>query len=153
MKLNKCIRKRLYEASGKPVWIPWPSSAPDPKAGKTYRVAMKEQRSFTILVEKTMERGTRALAKIDNDRPEILHGLKGTWNEFGDYAPEPERVGGEYEARLVIEGRAKTVLQGSEQRLKVSVERKRARAQEKRTPRATRAIERHQRSIERRLAA
>jgi hypothetical protein len=152
MRLPKPTRTKLYKAKGKPIWISWPSSAPEPKAGKTYRVSLKQQ-SFAILVEQTKERGTKALVKIEDDPRRFLHGLNGIRNAAGDYESEPERVSHEYEALLAAEGHQKTVLQSAEQRMRSSQRRKELRAPEQRSLRATRTVERHQRAIERRLAA
>lgn len=116
MNLPKKTRKKLYEAKG-PIWIAWPEGT-DPHPGRRYPVHSEEDgsRLFSVRVEKTKDRGSKARVKIDNDPVRILPGLQGTHNEQGDYESEPERVSSEYEAKLCLEASAPTAMLGAAHR-------------------------------------
>jgi hypothetical protein len=153
MKLAKKTRRRIYEAQGKPVEITWPTSAPEAMKGHRYPVYTKEGRAFQIRVE-AIKRGatTKCVVKIDADPFRPMFGLAGQRNDAGDYESEPERVSAEYEARRALEGRTKTGILGLEHRITEAKDRKELRIGEQGNSRAARAVARHQRSIERRLA-
>lgn len=111
MNLPKPTRKKLYTAKG-PVWIEWPQGSPDPHPGRRYPVYSEEDGSklFSVRVESTKARGTKAKVKIDNDPVRVLPGLQGTHNEQGDYESEPERVSAEYEKQLALEANQRTAI-------------------------------------------
>lgn len=116
MKLPKTARRRLYEASGKPILVTWPVDAPPPRKGKRYPVHNEEgNKAFQIRVEG--RKGDKALVRIDADPFRPMFGLAGQRNDAGDYESEPERVSAEYEARRALEGRTKTGILGAEHRL------------------------------------
>jgi len=119
MKLDQETRKRLYKAAPRSIEITWPVDGPDPHSGKRYAVYNEEgNRVFTILLERSKKSPyeTKARVRIDSDPVRILPGLNGTRREDNSYETEPERVSAEYEARLAIQGGAKTVMAGAEQR-------------------------------------
>ena len=132
MNFPKKTRKALYEAKG-PIWINWPEGT-DPHPGKRYAVYSEEDgsRLFSVRVEKTKERGAKALVRIDNDPVRILPGLQGVRNEQGNYEPEPERIDEVTENRYAMEGRTKTGELGAEHRVgakRASKERQLAKAE------------------------
>lgn len=119
MKLTKKTRKRLYEAEGKPIQIAWPEDAPLPSWGHRYPVySEKGDYAFTVRLEGS-HRGpyeTKATVRIDNDPSRVLPGLNGVRTAAGDYETEPEQVDREYEDRLAMVGRSKTIMLGVVQR-------------------------------------
>lgn len=115
MKLSKASRKALYEAKTS-IWITWPG--PHPRKGKTYRVSLKEGKSFGIIIEGCKLGGTEVLAKIHDDPFRPNFGLKGTRNKDGDYESEPERVSEEWESQLAQAAHLRSIANSTDLRQK-----------------------------------
>lgn len=147
MKLAKVTRKRLRDAQGKPIWVTWPKSAPEPYKGHRYPVFGKDGRLFDIRIEAVKRRSTiKVLIVIDGDPHRPMVGIQGTRNEQGDYESEPERVDKSTEQRYGVEAMAKTALLGAERRRESASEGKEATLAT--SHRSERAKARHKRSLE-----